>query len=246
MEPNNVWKAFRTPIFREKVLSAAISSILSTGAYAVQGAGPIDPVISNVPKYVIPLVIPPEMPKSAKTTEACPAGVKCPETIYNIAERQFQQQILPGGIWNALNGRTDSFGATTVWGYGSATDPIPNGLTLNGAQVQPVGVAPVPAAQSSFNYPSFTIENRSQDPNTVRWINELVSLDPLTGKPYRLTDKRRTSLQHLFAIDRTLHFANPERLPCADPTTGNQLPGAPDCRPYINPVTPDARLGQAL
>ena len=243
MKTLHVGKAIHTPLFREKVLSTAICSILSTGAWGAQGAGPIDPVVSNVPKYVIPLVIPPEMPKSIKTTEACPAGANCPETIYNIAERQFKQQILPGGIWNALNGRADAFGATTVWSYGSAKDPVPMGYTLNGVQVQAPGVAPVPAAQSSFNFPSFTIENRSQEPSTVRWINELVSLNPATGKPYSLTDKRRTSLSHLTAIDRTLHFANPEKLPCADPTTGNQLPGAPDCRPYIDPVTPDARLG---
>ncbi len=182
------------------------------------------------------------MPQNTRTTEACPAGARCPATKYNIAVRQFKQQILPGGIWNALNGRTDAFGPTTVWSYGSAADPIPNGLTLNGVAVQPPGVAPVPAAQSSFNYPAFTVENQSQVPNTVRWINELVAVDPLTGKPYPLADLRRTSLQHLFAVDRTLHFANPERLPCADPTTGAALPGATDCRPYIDPVTPDARL----
>src|SRR5512140_3814722 len=120
MKPNNASLAFRTPLFRETLISAAIGSMLSTGAWGVQAAGPIDPVAANVPKYVIPLVIPPEMPKSVKTTESCPANAKCPETMYNIAERQFKQQILPGGIWNALNGRADGFGATTVWSYGVA------------------------------------------------------------------------------------------------------------------------------
>lgn len=230
---------------RQRLLCVAIGGLLSTGASALQGPAPIDPVAANVPKYVIPLVIPPEMPKSVKTTEACPAGASCPETIYNIANRQFQQQILPGGIWNALNGRKDGFGATTVWSYGAAADPIPMGYSVNGAQVQAPGVAPVPAAQSSFNYPAFTIENRAQEKNTVRWINELVSIDPTTGKPYRLGDKRRTALTHLTSIDRTLHFTNPEKMPCADPTTGNKLPGACDCRPYVDAITPDTRLGQA-
>ncbi len=245
MKPNNALLAFRTPLFREKLISAAIGGMLSTGAWGVQAAAPIDPVASNIPKYVIPLVIPPEMPQVSQTTEACPSGASCPATMYNIAERQFKQQILPGGIWNALNGRKDGFGATTVWGYGAATDPIPMGLTLGGVQVQAPGVAPVPAAQSSFNYPSFTIENNAQQTHSVRWINELVTLNPATGKPYALTDKRRTSLPHLLAVDRTLHFANPERLPCADPSTGNKLPRATDCRPYVDPVNPDARLGQA-
>ncbi len=244
MKTLHVGKAIHTPLFREKVLSTAICSILSTGAWGAQAAAPIDPVMDNVPKYVIPLVIPPEMPRDIHATEVCPAKASCPETIYNIANRQFKQQILPGGIWNALNGRADAFAATPVWSYGAARDPIPMGLTLNGAQVQPAGVAPVPASQSSFNYPAFTIENRSQEINTVRWINELVSLDPATGKPYRINDPRRTALTHLTAIDRTLHFANPERLPCADPSTGNKLPGATDCRPYIDPVTPDPRLSQ--
>lgn len=246
MEPIYALRPHRMPLFQQRVISAAISGLLSTGAWAVMD-GPINPVdpVKPVPKYVIPLVIPPEMPKNAKTPEPCPAGVKCPETIYNIAVRQFKQQILPGGVWDALLKRNDGFGATTVWGYGSAADPIPNGLKLNGVQVQPPGVAPVPAAQSSFNYPSFTIENKSQEKNTVRWINELVALDPVTGKPYTLRDKRRTSLPHLLAVDRTLHFANPERLPCAD-QSGKLLPGAPttDCRPYIDPNSPNPLLGQ--
>jgi FtsP/CotA-like multicopper oxidase with cupredoxin domain len=237
MEPLNL-------LFRQPVFGAVIGGMLSTGAYAVQGAAPIDPVTSNVPKYVIPLVIPPEMPKDSWTTQACPANTKCPPTTYNIAQRQFKQQILPGGIWNALNGRTDAFAPTTVWGYGSARDPIPNGFSLNGVQIQPPGVAPVPAAQSSFNYPSFTVESKVQLPVSVRWINELVALHPLTGKPYWFGDKRRTALPHLTAIDRTTLFANPEKLPCAEPTTGAQLPGAPDCKPYVDPANPDPRLGQ--
>ena len=46
----------------------------------------LDP--AAIPKFVQPLVIPPVMPKSTD-----------PKADYNIAMRQFQQQILPGGIW---------------------------------------------------------------------------------------------------------------------------------------------------
>ncbi|MBS1191321.1 MAG: ompC [Rhodocyclaceae bacterium] len=230
---------------RRRLLSVAIGSLFATTAWAQVPAGPIDPVTANVPKYVIPLVIPPEMPKSGNTTEPCPSGATCPTTTYNIALRQFRQQILPGGIWNALNGRSDGFGATQVWSYGSASDPIPMGLTAaNGTVLQPPGVAPVPASQSSFNYPAFTVEARSQTAASVRWINELVALNPITGKPYSFTDKRRTALPHLLAIDRTLHFANPERLPCTNPATGAKMLGAPDCTPYVDPANPDPRLGQ--
>lgn len=51
--------------------------------------GTLDP--TTIPKYVTPLVIPPEMPKSASS----PA----PAADYDIAVRQFKQQILPGGVW---------------------------------------------------------------------------------------------------------------------------------------------------
>jgi len=55
----------------------------------------LDP--TSIPKYVIPLVIPPVM-KDDGTADS-----------YDIAVREFKQQILPGGIWNTLNGRADDF-----------------------------------------------------------------------------------------------------------------------------------------
>lgn len=58
---------------------------------------------SEIPKYKSPLVIPPAMPQ----IEGGPAGID----YYEIAVRQFKQQILPEG-WPA----------TTVWGYGSVSD----------------------------------------------------------------------------------------------------------------------------
>ncbi len=230
------------------MLKAATGSVATAVAlnlaFAPALAAPIDPVQANVAKYVIPLVIPPQMPKSGPT-EACSLPSICPSTDYNIAVRQFAQQILPGGIWNALNGRTDGFAPTTVWGYGAASDPIPNGLTLGGKQVQPSGVAPVPAAQSSFNYPSFTIEQQASTAASIRWINELVTIDPVTGKPYLIADARRTALRHLLPVDRTLHFANPERLPCLDPVSAKVVTGSTDCSPYANPAAPNPLLAAA-
>ena len=124
-------------------------------------------VPTSIPKYVVPLVIPPAMPKSPASS-AYNRGVG---TDYNIAERQFQQQILPGGVWNTVNGRADAFPTTPVWSYGRADDPIPPG-----------GIAPAPAASSSFNYPAFTIESTSGTPVNVRWINELVAIDVTSQK----------------------------------------------------------------
>ena len=113
---------------------------------------------------------------------------------YQIAVRQFKQQILPGGIWNTLNGRDDDFPATTVWSYGPNADPMPDSAGLGGA----AGIAP--AANSQFNYPAYTIETTANTPVKVRWINDLV--DKKTGN----------YLPHLLPIDQTLHWANPPRL----------------------------------
>jgi bilirubin oxidase len=65
----------------------------------------LDP--ATVPKYVTPLVIPPAMPFTSTLVEA---GRQV--RYYEIAVRQFLQQILPGGL-----------PATTVWSYGSVNHP---------------------------------------------------------------------------------------------------------------------------
>ena len=108
----------------------------ASGAFAqpVPG-GTLAPLL--IPKYVTPLVIPPVMNNDGAANS------------YDIAVRQFQQQILPAG-----------FPATTVWSYGPTVDPEPTG-----------GVAP--AANSQFNYPAYTIETTSNVPVSVRWRNEL-------------------------------------------------------------------------
>jgi len=64
--------------------------------------GSLDP--TTIPKYRSSLTIPPAMPK----TSVLPGGID----YYEIAVRQFQQQILPAGM-----------PATTVWGYGSVNHP---------------------------------------------------------------------------------------------------------------------------
>src|SRR5437773_1465664 len=105
--------------------------------------GPLDPL--SIPKYVTPLVIPPVMHGDGEEADE-----------YDIAVRQFTQQILPGGIWNSLNGRHDAFPATPVWSYGPREDSTPR-------------VAPDPRSQ--FNYPAYTIETTSNHPVRVRWRN---------------------------------------------------------------------------
>ena len=147
--------------------------------------------------------------------------------------RQFQQQILPGGIWATLPGCTGAnctFPPTTVWSYGPDADPTP-------------AVAPDPASQ--FNYPAYTLENEAYTTTTVDWINELV-VDPVACKASKASKKAATDpacnyLSHLLPIDRTLHWANPEQLTCMDPTkTKDCRPdpanGAILQQPYLGPV----------
>lgn len=68
-------------------------------AAAVPG-GTLDP--TTIPKYAAPLYIPPAMPR---------IGTASGVDLYQVAARQFTQQILPAG-----------FPRTTVFGFGSVTD----------------------------------------------------------------------------------------------------------------------------
>lgn len=202
------------PIAALTLLGIAVSS----PALAVPlPGGTLDPL--TIPKYVTPLVIPPVMPKSV--TSPAPAA------DYDIAVRQFKQQILPGGIWGnsfpnpqgTVPATVGPFPATTVWSYGRAADPAPDSSTMVGGAA---GVAP--ATNSTFNYPAFTVEATAALPNTVRWINDLK--DPATG----------AFLPHLFSVDQTLHWANPPNANCI---MGD--PNRTDCHtevaaPYTGPV----------
>jgi spore coat protein A, manganese oxidase len=86
---------------------------------------------TSIPKYVTPLLIPPVMPRVGKIP------VKGGNFIeyFEIAVRQFQQQVLPEGM-----------GKTTVWGYGPKNTPNgPNifnapSLTIEATYKQPVRI----------------------------------------------------------------------------------------------------------
>jgi len=101
---------------------------------------PLDP--GDIPKFEDPLLIPPAMPRTGKIKQKRAKNID----YYEIAVRQFQQQILPA-----------SYPATTVWSYGSVQYP---GTVAEGG---------------SFNYPSFTIEAKWKKPVRVKWINDLVA-----------------------------------------------------------------------
>jgi spore coat protein A, manganese oxidase len=95
----------------------------------------------SIPKYQRSLIIPPAMPRTGTVHQK--GGI--PADYYEIAVRQFQQQILP---LKDSNGNT--LNPTTVWSYGSVNHP------------------------GTFNYPAFTIEAKFNTPVRVKWINGLV------------------------------------------------------------------------
>ena len=198
----------RWSIFGAALIFLIAGSVTGALAQAVPG-GTLDPL--TIPKYVTPLVIPPVM----KSTTVDPNTGANLNDDYDIAVRQFQQQILPAPL-----------PPTTVWSYGPAADPVP---------------AVAPAANSQFNYPAYTIENKVNTQTTVNWMNELVAIDPATGFPFPSGSANRTFLSHITPIDRSLHWANPEQLTCMDPAkTKDCRPAATNGailqQPYLGPV----------
>ncbi len=111
-------------------------------------------------------------------------------TEYRVAIRQFAQQVLPTG-----------FPETTVWGYGRVGDPLP-----------------AAGGPSSFNFPGFTIEARTDELVRVVWVNQLVD-DPDSAAP--------RFLPHILPVDQALHWANP-----AGPADGH----GQDPSPYRGPI----------
>lgn len=179
-----------------------LASSVTLNAAPLPG-GTLNP--TTIPKYLTHLVIPPVMDDAGTA-----AGLTATPNSYDIAVRQFRQQILPAPL-----------PPTTVWSYGPAADPIP---------------AAAPSATSQFNYPAYTIETTSGTTVNVRWRNELVATDPATGFPYPAGDPNRTFLPHLLPVDQTLHWANPPATGCLHglPDRTDCMTGRADR--YLGPV----------
>ena len=108
-------------------------------AFAALPGGSLDP--NSVPKFVAPLVKPPVLPHVTKIKKRKMKNAE----YYEIAVRQFQQQILPL-----------PHPATTVWSYGPADD------------------FRTVAQGGRYFYPAFTIEAKYNKPVVVKWVNGLV------------------------------------------------------------------------
>jgi bilirubin oxidase len=97
------------------MLGFALLGLLACGlVISSQAEGFSQPTLdpTTIPKYEEPLVIPPAMPKTSNIIEYRNRSLYFIE-YYEIAVRQFQQQILPTGFRPK----------TTVWGYGSINHP---------------------------------------------------------------------------------------------------------------------------
>jgi spore coat protein A, manganese oxidase len=111
--------------------------------------GTLDP--TSIPKYVMPLVKPPAMPATGRVGAA---------DYYEIAVRQFQQQILPTGM-----------PPTTVWSYGSVNHPG----TFN---------YPAFTIEANFQIPvrvkwiNQLVQNPLAPPGTSPYLPHLLPVDP--------------------------------------------------------------------
>jgi spore coat protein A len=108
-------------------------------AFAQIPGGTLPP--GDVDKFVLPLVKPPALKRDGKIKNRMGKN----SDYYEIAVRQFQQQIL-----------SPPHPMTTVWSYGPNADP----RTV--------------AEGGAYFYPAFTLENKWQKPTVVKWINGLV------------------------------------------------------------------------
>lgn len=97
----------------------------------------------DIPQFVDPLPIPGVMQQAPNTDPQFPGD------YYEIAVRQFQQQVLPTKGFQG-KGKVP-FPTTTVWSYGTVNPP-----------------------GGTFHYPAFTIEATVDTPVRVKWINGLV------------------------------------------------------------------------
>jgi len=133
--------------------------------------GTLNPM--TLPKYVTPLVIPPAMPRTAKLPVRMDKNID----YYEIAVRQFRQQILPVG-WPS----------TTVWGYGSVNHPgtfnYPS-FTIEAKHTAPVRVKWI--NQLTDAHGSYLPHLLAVDP-TLHWAN------PPGPRDTRPTFKRKTTV----------------------------------------------------
>lgn len=139
---------------------------------------------------------------------AIPGGTLNPRLIPKYASPLIVPPEMPAAAVNADGSKR--YDIEVVQFDQRILPPFDNdGKPLSPTTVWSYGATGIPATR---NYPAFTIEVEKDSNAEIIWRNNLV--DDL-GNPR----------PHLLPVDRSLHWANPERLPCMDGTART------DCRP---------------
>lgn len=156
------------------------------------GAQSLDP--SAVPKFVDSLprvcgLIPTYDHAGNPTCMVMPTASTTSVDHYTIAERQFQQQILPAG-----------FNKTTVWGFGPANEPASHAGTPG----------------SLFHSPGATIVASFGRAAQIKWINDLVC-HGAPGEPPGCATGNFLTYPRGVPVHTDIHWANPSQV-CAHGT----------------------------
>ena len=133
-------------------------------------------------------LIPSGLRISSASAAAVPGGTLDPTTIRKYGTPLF---ILPAMPEVASGG-----GSSGLDTYSIAARRISQQILPNGSPASTVFAYGSTTAASSFHYPAFTIEARTGRQVRATWANQLV-------------DGNNRFIPHLFAIDQTLHWANP-------------------------------------
>lgn len=163
--------------------SVGAAAVLASGctrkgeAHPRQSRQPVGavPEPTQIPKFKSPLLIPPAMPNAGTVTT--PAGATA--DYYEIAVRQFEQQILPEGLPK-----------TTVWGYGA----VGHDETFNAPSYSIEAKVDVPVRVKWIN--QLTDKNGNYLPHllpvdqTVHWANPVMGdakrdMSGTDPEPYR-------------------------------------------------------------
>jgi len=132
------------------------------------------------------LLIPAALRTSTAGAAVVPGGTLDPTTIPKYRTPLFVLPAMPMG----------SSPSSGVDGYSIAARQITQQILPAGCPATSVFAYGAASSSSTFHYPGYTIEARTNRPVRVTWANQLV-------------DSNNRFLPHLLAVDPTLHWANP-------------------------------------
>ena len=183
--------------------------------------GTLDP--RNIPKFEMPLLVPPAMPSLGEINLS--GGGKA--DYYEIAVRQFVQQILPSPL-----------PATTVWGYGRPAVPgsfsYPS-FTIEAIQSKPVRVKWINGLMdASGNY----LPHILPVDQTLHWSNPPGPRDTPGFSQQRYTARCRSSRTYTAHTQAMRAMAIPRRGFSRTPTTSR----ADSSRPEVSTTSSGPRL----